>query len=172
MVRVFANGLGDRVSITGQFIPTIQKIVLDASLLNNQQVGIKGKVEKSWVAPYPTPWCSSYRNGSLRVNLNYCRQLYLPVNNKIKSYLYKCWGYKMATFNAMYVIWTHMHYRSQLLIEMHTLAMKDRELFVLISCYVEMMLFRIENRILLRVENFKTTGLSMRTKPLERPRRA
>ena len=29
------------------------------------------------VAPFPTPWCSSYRKGSLRVTLDYGRQLYL-----------------------------------------------------------------------------------------------
>ena len=55
-------------------------MVLDASLLNTQhyKVRIKGKVEKSreGVAPSPTHWCSSYRKGSLRVTLDYGRQLY------------------------------------------------------------------------------------------------
>ena len=32
------------------------------------------------VAPSPTPWCSSYRKGSLRVTLDYGRQLYLLTN--------------------------------------------------------------------------------------------
>ena len=54
-------------------------MVLDASLLNTQhyKVRIKGKVEQSreGVAPSPTPWCSSYRKGSLRVTLDYGRQL-------------------------------------------------------------------------------------------------
>ena len=53
----------------------------DASLLNTQhyKVRIKGKVEQSreGVAPFLTPWCSSYRKGSLRVTLDYGRQLYL-----------------------------------------------------------------------------------------------
>ena len=31
------------------------------------------------VAPFPTPWCSSYRRGSLRVTLDYVRQLYLLI---------------------------------------------------------------------------------------------
>ena len=31
------------------------------------------------VAPFPTPWCSSYRKGSLRVTLDYGRQLYLLI---------------------------------------------------------------------------------------------
>ena len=56
-------------------------MVLDASLLNTQhyKVRIKGKVERpgKGVAPFPTPWCSSYRKGSLRVTLDYGRQLYL-----------------------------------------------------------------------------------------------
>ena len=32
------------------------------------------------VAPSPTPWCSSYRKGSLRVTLDYGRQLYFYFN--------------------------------------------------------------------------------------------
>ena len=31
------------------------------------------------VAPSPKPWCSSYRKGSLRVTLDYGRQLYLLI---------------------------------------------------------------------------------------------
>ena len=81
LVRVFANGPGDLGSIPGRVIPKTQKMVLDTSLLNTQhyKVQIKGKVEPSreGVAPSPTPWCSSYRKGSLRVTLDYGRQLYL-----------------------------------------------------------------------------------------------
>ena len=49
MVRVFANGPGDRGSIPGRVIPKTKKMALDASLLNTQQykVRIKGKVEQS-----------------------------------------------------------------------------------------------------------------------------
>ena len=58
-------------------------MVLDASLLNTQhyKVRIKGKVEQSseGVAPSPTPWCSSYQKGSLRVTLDYGRQLYFTI---------------------------------------------------------------------------------------------
>ena len=79
MVRVLANGLGDMGSIPGRIIPKTQKMVLDASLLNTQhyKVQIKGKVEQSreGVAPSPTPWCSSYRKGKLRVTLHYGHQL-------------------------------------------------------------------------------------------------
>ena len=71
---------GDLGSIPGRVIPKTQKMVLDASLLNTQhyKVRIKGKVEPSreGVAPSPTSWCSSYRKGSLRVTLDYGRQLY------------------------------------------------------------------------------------------------
>ena len=77
--RNFANGPGDLGSIPGWVIPKTQKMVLDASLLNTQhyKVPIKGKVEQSreGVAPSPTHWCSSYRKGSLRVTLDYGRQL-------------------------------------------------------------------------------------------------
>ena len=78
---MFANGPGDLGSIPGRVIPKTQKMVRDASLLNTQhyKVRIKGKVEQSreGVAPSPTHWCSSYRKGSLRVTLDYGRQLYL-----------------------------------------------------------------------------------------------
>ena len=80
---MFANGPGDLGSIPGRVIPKTQKMVLDASLLNIQhyKVRIKGKVEQSreGVAPSPTHWCSSYRKGSLRVTLDYGRQLYLLI---------------------------------------------------------------------------------------------
>ena len=58
----------------------LKKMIFDASLLNTQhyKVRIKGKVEQSreGVAPSPTHWCSSYRKGSLRVTLDYGRQVY------------------------------------------------------------------------------------------------
>ena len=48
MFRVFANGKEDLGSISGRVIPKIQKMVLNASLLNTQhyKVRIKGKVEQ------------------------------------------------------------------------------------------------------------------------------
>ena len=89
-VRVFANGPGDLGSIPGRVIPKTQKMVLDASLLNTQhyKVRIKGKVEqyREGVAPSPTPWCSSYRKGSLRVTLDYGRQLYFLLIFKLRAY--------------------------------------------------------------------------------------
>ena len=49
MVRVFANGPGDRGSNPGRVIPKTQKMVFDAALLNTKhyKVRIKGKVEQS-----------------------------------------------------------------------------------------------------------------------------
>ncbi len=58
MVRVLANGPGDRVSIPGRVIPKTQKMVLDAPLLNTQhyKVRIEDKVEQS------KEWCSAFPN--------------------------------------------------------------------------------------------------------------
>ena len=79
--RVFANGPGNRGSIPGRVIPKIQKKVLDAVLLSTQHYKVRIKVKwiNLWngVAPSPTPWCCSYWKGSLRVTLDYSRQLYL-----------------------------------------------------------------------------------------------
>ena len=82
MSRVFTNGPGDRGSIPGLVIPKTQKMLLDAALFNTQhyKVRIKDKVEQSreWSSTLPTtPRCSSYWKGSLRVTLEYGRQLYL-----------------------------------------------------------------------------------------------
>ena len=62
MSRVFANGLGNQGSLQGRVIPKIQKMVLDATLLNVQhyKVKIKGKVKQSkeWsiALPYTSVW--------------------------------------------------------------------------------------------------------------------
>ena len=57
MVKVFANGLGDRGSIQGQVIPKTQKMVLDAALLSTQhyKVRIKVKVELLKEEPLSRP---------------------------------------------------------------------------------------------------------------------
>ena len=77
-VRVFANGPEDLGSIQSRVNPKTKKIVLDAFLLNTQhyKVRVKWSNPGKGVAPSPTPWCSSYRKGSLRVTLDYGRQLY------------------------------------------------------------------------------------------------
>ena len=78
MVRVFTNCLGDLGSIPGRIIPKTLKMVLDASLLNTQhyKIWIKWRNPGKGVVLFPTPWCSSYQKGSLRVTLDYGRQLY------------------------------------------------------------------------------------------------
>ena len=104
---MFANSPGDLGSIPGRVIPKTQKMVLDASLLNTQyyKVRIKGKVEQSreGVAPSPTPWCSSYRKGSLRVTLDYGRQLYLLLLIYIYKLADRCqWRPEGSLFNSDY----------------------------------------------------------------------
>ena len=79
-MRVFANGLRDRVSIPGRVILKTQKILLDVSWLNTQHYAVRIKCKRSnpekRVAPYHTPWLSSYRKGSLRVALDDGRPTY------------------------------------------------------------------------------------------------
>ena len=64
MVRVFANGPGDRGSIPDRVKPKTQKMILDTALLSTQnyKVMIKGKVSNvgNGEAPSPTLQCSSY----------------------------------------------------------------------------------------------------------------
>ena len=78
-VRVFANRPGDLGSFPGRVIPKTQKMVLDASLLNTQhyKVRVKWSNPRKGVVPFPTPWCSSCRKGSLRVTFDYGHRLYL-----------------------------------------------------------------------------------------------
>ena len=93
MVKVFANGPGDRGSIPGRVIPKTQKMVLDAVVLNTQHY--KERIKGKWnnlgkgVASSPTPWCSSYRKGSLRLTLDYGRQLYLLIWRQKHSKLFQ-----------------------------------------------------------------------------------
>ena len=79
MIRVFTCGLEDWGPISGWVIPKSQWMILDASLLNTQnyKAWIKGKWSNpgTGVAPFFTSRCISYWKGSLRVALNYGRQL-------------------------------------------------------------------------------------------------
>ena len=80
MVRVFANSPGDRGSIPGRVIPKTQKWSLMPPYLTLSNIRYGSRVKwnnpRNGVAPFPTPWCSSYRKGSLRVTLDYGRELY------------------------------------------------------------------------------------------------
>ena len=89
---VFANGPGDLGSILGRVLSKTKKMVLDNSLLNTQhyKVRFKDKVEqprKRSSSP-PTPQCSSYWKGSLRVILDYSGQLYLQLLFSLTLFIY------------------------------------------------------------------------------------
>ena len=58
---MFASGPGDLGSIPGRVIPKTLKMVLDTSLLNNQQykVRIEGKVEQSRERRSALPYTSN-----------------------------------------------------------------------------------------------------------------
>ena len=74
VVRVFTNGPRDQGSIPGWVIPKTKKMVLDTSLLNTQHYKVWNKSKWSNpgnnVAPFPTPWCSSYWKVILTVSLD------------------------------------------------------------------------------------------------------
>ena len=97
MVRVFGNSLEDQVSIPGQVIPKIKKIVLNASLLNTQhykvQSRISGAIKRKRVAPSPTLQCCSYWKESLGVVLNYYQltyllYIYIHIHTHTHTYIY------------------------------------------------------------------------------------
>ena len=73
-VRVFSNGPGDQRSIPGRVIPKTQKWYLmpPCLTLSIRRYGsrVKWGNPGKGVAPSPTPWCSSYRKGNLRVTLD------------------------------------------------------------------------------------------------------
>ena len=81
MSWVFANSLGDRCSIPCRVIPRLKKWYLIPSCLALSIIRYGSRVK--WtnpgkgVATSPATRCSSYRKGSLRVTLDYGRQLYL-----------------------------------------------------------------------------------------------
>ena len=74
MVRVFANGPGDRGSVPGQVIPKTQKWYLMPPCLTLSIIRYGSRVKLSnpgkGVVPSPILYCSSsYQKGSLRVTL-------------------------------------------------------------------------------------------------------
>ena len=94
MVRVFLNVPGDLGSIPCRVISKTQKWFLMTPCLTLSIIRYGSRLK--WnnpgkrVAPSRTPWCSSYRNGSLRVTLIYGRQitfylLFISLNNKISE---------------------------------------------------------------------------------------
>ena len=85
--RMFANCPGDLDSIPGRVIPKTLKMVLDTSLLNTHRLRYVSRVKWSnpgkGMAPFPTPWCSSYWKGSLLVALDYYNST-LPKVSKLE----------------------------------------------------------------------------------------
>ena len=59
------------------------------------------------VAPFPSPWCSSYRKGSLRFSLDYGRQLYFLLHsiNSLKSIFIEVWWGYWSEFIARMKLW-------------------------------------------------------------------
>ena len=80
LVIVFANSPGDRGSIPGWVIPKTQKWYLMCPCLTLSSIKNVSRVKWSnpekVVNPFPTPRCSSYWKGSLRVTLGYGCLLY------------------------------------------------------------------------------------------------
>ena len=72
--RVFANGPGDLGLIPGRVIPKTLKWYLIPPCLTLSNIRYVSRVKWSYprkgVPPSPTPQCSSYREGSLRVTLD------------------------------------------------------------------------------------------------------
>ena len=80
MVRVFAYGPETWVQSQVESYQRFKKWYLMLPCLTLSIIWYGSRVKWSnpgkGVAPSPTPWCSSYRKGSLRVTLDYGRQLY------------------------------------------------------------------------------------------------
>ena len=82
-------------------------MVLDTTLLNTRhyKVRIKSKVEKR-VVPSPTPRCSNYSKGSLRVALDYDRQLYLYISLNNTNILYlHIFVYILSSCHIDFIVW-------------------------------------------------------------------
>ena len=62
--------------LNGTFVNFFENSCLTLSIIRYGS-RVKWKNPEKGVAPSPTPWCCSYRKGSLRVTLDYGRQLYL-----------------------------------------------------------------------------------------------
>ena len=100
--RVFANGLGDRDSIPGRVIPKTWKWYLMPPCLTLIIIRYLSRIKWSnpgkGVAPFPTPWCSSYLKGSLWVVLDYSRQFYLLYTHTMRILVaYRCKNYHHLT---------------------------------------------------------------------------
>ena len=109
--RMCANGSRDLGLIPGHVIPKIFKkwymIPLCLTLSNIRYVSrLKWSKLGKGVVPYRTPWCSSYRNGSLLVALDNSRQLYFLMQKNpylIYLLLYLSSNYIKQTHHRIYL---------------------------------------------------------------------
>ena len=67
--------------------------------------GVKWNNPGKWVAPFPTPWCSSYWKGSLQIVLDNSRKLYCIYIYIINYYL----KYK-GTYNKFTNLFSYGHF--------------------------------------------------------------
>ena len=104
-----------RCSIPGRVIPKTLKMVIDTSLLNNQQykVCIKGKVEQSKERSSVLPF--TYWKGSLLIALDYSCQLYSPGNGVAPSPTPWCSSYWKESLLVALVYGRHLYFFTYLL---------------------------------------------------------
>ena len=76
LIRVFKNKTGKNYSCDHILQKTVER-----SSFKSVRLRFYHSISREGVAPSPTPWCSSYRKGSLRVILDYGRQLYLLIGS-------------------------------------------------------------------------------------------
>ena len=97
MSRVFANGSEAGVQSPVESFQRLKKWYLVPPCLTLSIIRLGSRMKLSnpgnGVVPSPTPRCSSYWKGSLRVTLDYCRQLYCF---RSKFFLYN--GYQKQHF--------------------------------------------------------------------------
>ena len=97
MFRVLTNCLGDLGPIPGRFIPKTQKSYLMPLCLTHSIIRYGTRVKwvnpENGVAPSPTPLCSSFRKGNLRVTVdNGCHLyilLYIYISSSDRLLLYR-----------------------------------------------------------------------------------
>ena len=92
MGRLFANGSGVRGSIPGRVVPKTQKkwyLMPPCLTLNLIRQGSRVKWSNPGigVAPSPILRCGGYWNGSLRITLDYGRQLYYIIVENLEKLL-------------------------------------------------------------------------------------
>ena len=91
---------------------------------------VKWSNPRKWVAPFPTPWCSSYRTVSLRVTLGYGRQLYYV-------YIYRRVGLYWYIYIYIYIyVYTYIHMYTHTYIYVHTHTHTFRYAYTRMYTYV------------------------------------